>query len=91
MFRVVKCDRTFLKGCGRVVDLCTSAMVVGRVEYMGELGGITWVGRCCGDAKARKSGVTQLKSPMSTRSNFSYLVLLVKSAKRRGKELTLPD
>jgi hypothetical protein len=54
-------------------------MFEGSVAYIGEDVGISCVGCCCGEANARKLGVTQLKSPMSTRSNFSYLHRLAES------------
>ena len=73
MLRSVKCDRTFLNGRGSVVSRRRADKEHGSVEYRGSVGDMTFVGWCCGEAKARKEGVTQLKSPMSTLSNFSYL------------------
>ena len=74
--RAQKCESTFLKGPGSP-DRWISAMLEGSVAYIGDEVGISCVGCCWGEAKARKLGVTQLKSPMSTRSNFSYLGLSV--------------
>jgi len=74
MFRSTKCVRTFLKGCD-ILARGISGMHDGRVAYVGEVTGISSTGCDCGEAKARNCGDTQLKSPISTRSNRSYLNL----------------
>lgn len=81
MLRILKCTRTFLKGIGRS-DWRTSSIVRagGRSLVEGDCELCRFEEDCCdvgywGDANARKLGVTQLKSPMSTRSNVSYLLL----------------
>src|SRR4051794_22109471 len=51
-------------------------MLDGSVAYVGEEVGISYAVFCLKEEKARKLGVTQLKSPMSTRSNFSSLRML---------------
>lgn len=75
-FREVKWVRTFLKGVGISLHLDSSDSDFGNRAYSGDVTGTGATGACCGDAKARNSGHNQLKSPMSTLSNFSYLHLL---------------
>ncbi len=72
MFLEVKCDSTFLNGVGKF-DARTAGIVVGSEAYNGDDGAMGAVGWRWGDAKAKNCGVSQLKSPMSTLSNLSYL------------------
>ena len=80
--RILKWTRTFLKGMGRSDwRTCSIVRAGGRSVVEGDCGFCCCCDLeddCCdvgywGDANARKLGVTQLKSPMSTRSNVSYL------------------
>lgn len=78
-----KCVRTFLNVCEMSAD-GISGMQEGRLEYSGDVMGMGAICCDCGEAKARKSGETQLKSPWSTRSYRSYLRLLVCTDKHSG-------
>ena len=51
-----------MKGPG-ILDFFSAARFVGSEAYNGEEGDIGAIGSCCGDAKARNLGVSQLKSP----------------------------
>ena len=46
-----------------MLDFFSAETLVGSVAYRGEVGNMLSTGLCCGDARARKFGVIQLKSP----------------------------